>query len=609
MPRSHTFLPILLASAVFAGNGAASLFSASADPYIAYVYPAGGQCGTTIRIDAGGQNLRNAGAVIVSGEGVRGRVAGYVGASGPLDKLQQEELARRLQEIAKSLKAGKQPSAPTAAPANASARPLPDLPELRDLERKTPQELAAIRDRFLNPAKRPKPPMAETASLEIEIERNAAPGNRELRLVTPFGITAPIMFQVGEAIELRERGPLDPANTDASTGPTNPRPPLVFNGRIMSGEEDAFEIALTANREIVFAVQARNLIPYIADAVPGWFQPTITLVDPAGRECAYEDDNGADPDPVLRFTPRSTGTYRLIVRDAIFRGREDFVYRLYAFGEPEAARQFPSGSRIGAPIAKGTRLEVDRGGPILIDGCIDAHGEKERHRVEYAKGERVHAEVIARRTGSPLDARLTLRDGTGKAIAENDDFSDPALGLWAHHADSRIVTAIPSDGAYFWEITDASGRGGTDFYYTLSAGPAKPDFELLTVHSAVNLAPGATAELEVRAIRRDGWNGEIRIGAAAVAAPSARGGAADFVVSEATIPAGADKALISVTAPAQGFTQPRILELNGTALIEGKEITRRVQAADLRMQAFGNTHLVPAGALYVAPRRKGGDAR
>src|SRR6185369_1395468 len=46
---------------------------------------------------------------------------------------------------------------------------------------------------------------------------------------------------------------------------------------------------------------ARALIPYLADAVPGWFQATLALRDAKGRELAYDDDFRFNPDPVLAF--------------------------------------------------------------------------------------------------------------------------------------------------------------------------------------------------------------------------------------------------------------------------------------------------------------------
>ncbi len=73
---------------------------------------------------------------------------------------------------------------------------------------------------------------------------------------------------------------------------------------------------------------ARRLIPYLADAVPGWFQATVAVYDANGNELASADDYRFDPDPVLYYEIPRDGEYEMEIHDAIYRGREDFVYRV-----------------------------------------------------------------------------------------------------------------------------------------------------------------------------------------------------------------------------------------------------------------------------------------
>ena len=67
----------------------------------------------------------------------------------------------------------------------------------------------------------------------------------------------------------------------------------------MPGAVDRFPLQLSAGQKLVIAVQARKLIPYLADAVPGWFQAVAALYDPNGKEIAYDDECGFDPDPAF----------------------------------------------------------------------------------------------------------------------------------------------------------------------------------------------------------------------------------------------------------------------------------------------------------------------
>ena len=81
--------------------------------------------------------------------------------------------------------------------------------------------------------------------------------------------------------------------------------------------------------EYAFTVTARELQPYIGDAVPGFFNPCLALKDSSGAVVAFADDESRfRPDPVLRFTPPRNDVYRLEIRDVLFRGRADFVYTI-----------------------------------------------------------------------------------------------------------------------------------------------------------------------------------------------------------------------------------------------------------------------------------------
>ncbi len=92
-------------------------------------------------------------------------------------------------------------------------------------------------------------------------------------------------------------------------------------------------------------------MPYLADAVPGWFQAVLTLYDARGRELAYDDDFRFNPDPVLHYDVPADGEYVLEIKDAIYRGREDFVYRITMGELPYVTSVFPLGGRAGASHA------------------------------------------------------------------------------------------------------------------------------------------------------------------------------------------------------------------------------------------------------------------
>jgi hypothetical protein len=226
--------------------------------------------------------------------------------------------------------------------------------------------LAEIKKKLANPPNRQgNPVIAETVTIEVTMAPDTEPGERELRLGTPSGLSNPLVFCVGQLAEFSEKEPKSsttpglgsrPAGSLAGAGPAPAQPepgtsitlPAIVNGQILPGDVDRFRFEARKGQQLVIAASARELIPYLADAVPGWFQATLALYDTDGKELAYDDDYRFHPDPVLFYEIPRDGEYLIEIRDAIYRGREDFVYRI-AVGElPFVTSIFPLGGTAGA---------------------------------------------------------------------------------------------------------------------------------------------------------------------------------------------------------------------------------------------------------------------
>ena len=113
--------------------------------------------------------------------------------------------------------------------------------------------------------------------------------------------------------------------------------------------------------ELVVVAAARELIPYLADAVPGWFQAALALYDAKGHELEHADHYLFHPDPVLHYEIPKDGEYVVEIRDSIYRGREDFVYRITLGELPYVTSIFPLGGPAGAQTTvelKGWNLPV-----------------------------------------------------------------------------------------------------------------------------------------------------------------------------------------------------------------------------------------------------------
>ena len=605
----------------------------ASEPHIGYLYPAGGQVGSVIQVTAGGQFLRGVTDVYISGQGVRASVIHYVR---PLRNIQAEQrklLQDRLREVrekrlaelsgsgvehsapAEKAAAGSEPAV-TETPAGTPEVTLPDHPLLYDLDNKSLRELAHISSVLFFPRAKVQEnrQISEMVMIEVTIDADAEPGNRELRFKTATGLTNPMVFQVGTLPEIRE---LEPNNQQAYPPlPNAPKLanlpqekplelPVLLNGQIMPGDVDRFSFHASKGQRLVMEAHARSLIPYLADAVPGWFQATLALYDAKGKEVAFADDYRFNPDPVLFFEIPENGDYELEIRDAIYRGREDFVYRIAVSQRPDSRFQAANfelrtalpqcdESEANDTIENPQRIDL----PKIISGRIDRPGDVDVFGFAAHAGDKVAVEVYARRLNSPLDSLLQLTDASGKVLKWNDDYVLEAeylykntQGLLTHHADSYLMAELPEDGQYHVRLADSQHHGGQAYGYRLRVAPAHGDFELCAVPSALSMRAGGVIPLTVYALRKDGFEGEIEV--------ALRDAPAGFKLDGARIPAGCDKVRMTLTAPAQAPAEPVALELEGRAQVGGQTISRRAVPADDVMQAFLYRHLVPAKELLV----------
>jgi len=603
-------------------------------PHLAYVYPAGARQGTTVKVNVGGRFLGDVSAVLVSGAGLRAE-------AGVLDKPMTQ---REIQDLRERLQERQKQGAMT--------------PAIR-------QELQEARLRIGDSLRRnANPNLSEKLAVEVTIAPDARPGHHELRLVTPLGVSNPVIFCVGQLPEFAEK--------DEKSGPADAETvvtlPAIVNGRMipgdvdraqfplrqapqyMPGDVDRYRFAGKKGQELVIAVSARELMPYLADAVPGWFQATVALLDSTGRELAFQDDFRFHPDPVLHYRLSEDGEYVVQIKDALFRGREDFVYRI-AIGElPFVTSLFPLGGPAGAktvvqvsgwnlsarhvsmdtkgaapglyPLPVGTSVintipfvvdslpevtEREPNGakepqrvslPVIVNGRIQQPGDEDVFSFTGRAGQQVVIEVNARRAASPLDSVVELADAAGARVAFNDDAEDKGAGLLTHQADSLVTATLPSSGTYSLRIGDAQHKGGSEYGYRLRVSPPRADFELRVTPSAVNVPGGMAVPVTLTALRKDGFAGEIAL--------SLSGAPPGFSLSGGMLPAGQNQVRVTVTAPPGATPQPIAVAIEGRATIAGKTVSRRAVPAEEMMQAFAYRHLVPAEGPLLSVLGRGG---
>jgi len=656
------------------------------EPHIGYLYPAGGQQGTVLQITAGGQFLKGATDVYVSGQGVRASVIQYMKPIRNLKKDQRRLIRERLKEVRKMRLAelpltdgmsAMPPRKKIAKKNSVTSRTakkenvektvevkMPDHPLLYELENKSLRELAHITNTLFFPRKKKQPnrQIAESVLIQISIDPDAEPGVRELRIETKTGLTNPMVFQVGLFPETHE---LEPNNRQAY--PQLPKAanlpegkpielPVVLNGQIMPGDVDRFRFRARRGQKLVIETHARSLIPYLADAVPGWFQATLTLYDANGNEKAFADDYRFNPDPVLFYRIPANGEYELDIDDSIYRGREDFVYRIIVGEQPFITQMFPLGGKAGTQTTASvsgwnlqrTRLPLDtqpgdncirqmayhKGQrlsntipyavdtlpecnenesndtlktaqqieiPKIINGRISRVSDVDIFQLTGNAGDAVVAEVYSRRLNSPLDSLLRLTDASGNVLEWNDDYilKDSQLhkdivGLVTHHADSYLMAKLPKNGTYYVHLSDVQHHGGKAYSYRLHITAPQPNFALRVTPASLSMRAGATVPICVHVLRKDGFDGKIKM-----VLKDANG----FKLNGGWIPAGSDRVRMTLTAPTKAPDHPVALQLEGSARIGKQTVSHFVVPSEDMMQAFLYRHLVPSQELLVAVKK------
>ncbi|MHB1033571.1 MAG: zinc ribbon domain-containing protein [Pirellulales bacterium] len=691
----------------FVGVGLSVLLAAASsasgqNQYIGYVYPAGGQQGTTFPIRLGGQGLLQASDLVVSGEGVSVRLVDYYR---PISNEERTFLRQQLTELQKKettlsdAMAARMawfelpaPIGPVAGPSAVVALKCPicgadnpadavvctkcgnaklevpkePKPAGQEPPSQAPQSekeaakqklIERIQRRFAedesNPAVRSQ---SELVFAEVTVAPDAKPGRREIRLITKRGVSNPLPFYVGQVPEVA-RKPMKTCQLPV-LGKENlaqrKRPPeeeemrvtvpCTMNGQVAPGEVNRYRFRASKGQRLVISAKARDLVPYVADGVPGWFQAVLRLCDATGKELAYDDDFGFNPDPVIYFEVPDDGEYVLTIHEALFRGRESFVYRITVGQRPFVTSIFPLGGRAGEPVkiemdgwnldkttlapppkdaSPGRYLIAATDGklvsnyvpfavdtlpeslekepndeaskaqkvslPVIVNGRIDRPGDWDVFEVEGKAGETIVAEVYARRLGSPLDSFVKVSGADGKIIALGDDHYDAASGLNTDHADSYLMVKLPADGKYFVHLGDTQQHAGKGYAYRLRISRPQPDFVLRLIPSRMNIASKGSAAVTVYAIRKDGFDGPIKL--------SFKDLPEGFQSPGATLAANQEVVGLSLRTSLAAIDKPINLTVVGTAKVGDQELVHEAVPAEDKMQAFLFRHLLPADNL------------
>jgi hypothetical protein len=200
--------------------------------------------------------------------------------------------------------------------------------------------------------------------------------------------------------------------------------------------------------------------------------------------------------------------------------------------------------------------------PAVLNGRILHPGEADIWQVAAHKGDSYFLDLRAGRLGSLLDSVLTILDSNGKRLATCDDMS-------AGQTDSQLAWRVPADGTYSIRIEDRlASRGGPQYAYRLKIDRANraADYQLKLPVNALNIERGAVATLPIAIERRGGFKGPVALEIEGLPAG---------VTASPPAPATGARVEIRLKASRQAKVVTAAVVVRGKAVIDGKTVERR----------------------------------
>ncbi|MCH2201032.1 MAG: hypothetical protein MK102_03615 [Fuerstiella sp.] len=259
-----------------------------------------------------------------------------------------------------------------------------------------------------------------------------------------------------------------------------------------------------------------------------------------------------------------TGTLELesITRDVTFPADTSLSTWEYQLETPFGLTSPYSFSMSDTPISVGNPTSDMQMSlkPIGITSRLESSGEN-RFQFEGKQGDVWNLQVAARQIGSPLDVALEILDPEGSPLASNDDADGST--------DAALQFTVPADGPCTVVVSDhVTGFAGTPlaFFHLTVASPPNAGFEL-TVPQSLNAGLGAATDLTVNVVRRGGFAEPIHI--------ELNGLPVGFTApDDLVIAADATELKIPLTSAADSEVVANMVDVSGIAQTSGTRITK-----------------------------------
>ncbi|MFO0818964.1 MAG: PPC domain-containing protein [Pirellulales bacterium] len=459
----------------------------------------------------------------------------------------------------------------------------------------------------------PEPKPGQTArTIKVTLEPNVPVGIGGLMVGTPEGASDTLLLLVDDLPSVADNGQnQSPAQAQAVTLP------VAVDGVSDGSRYDYYKLTAAAGQRLAVEVFAGRL--------GNDYDPVVRLLDAAGKELAYADDDaGLGSDCQFAYTFAAAGEYLLEVRDNQYRAGGRYRLRLGDF--PIVATAFPLGVQVDVPskvggaglgsealppgdvsipaaagggrVAVGIKYpggassalkqvsaskwpeaqeaepnnELAQANPLAAPGAISGRfetaGDQDVYQFEAKAGQKWAIRATSRSLGSPAQVKMFVKKADGAAVAESA-VSD---------ADEEVLAVtIPADGSYRLVVQDLLKRHGPGFSYRVSIEPVLPFSLALKPDKATRyrhvLAKNGAMAIEVQAAR-NGYDGPITL---AVEGPGGAYQVFNHIIGEK------QPATRMIVIPPAGLNPGQLaaLKVTGTASVGGENIVVSTNTVDL----------------------------
>jgi hypothetical protein len=475
---------------------------------------------------------------------------------------------------------------------------------------------------FSHPGITAKPTAAQN-KFAVTIASDTPAGIHEARVMARLGVSTCRAFTVGAQPEVTQKKP-NQSLAQAMELSLN----TVCNAVMSVKAVDFYSFAARKGQRMVIECASRG--------IDSRMNAVLIIADAEGRDLKVDRLGG-----LLDFTVPADGKYVIKVHELTYKGGANYFYRLVLseISPDEVVPRHPTARTVSSfswrsefeqdvsvskerepnnSFSTAQRISL----PCQIEGRFFPAADVDTFEFTAKQGEEWWVEVVSERLGLPTDPFVLVQHvdekGQSTDVAELNDIAPPIKpsgGGYSYDgppynagsADVLGKLTVKKDGLHRLQVRDLFGgtRSVPRHRYRLIVRKAQPDFTLVAwalhmnlrngdrnaLSKPVSLRNGRTMAFEVVTVRRDGFEGEIKL--------EIEGLPHGMSAHGFRIPKGKTRGILTITAADNAPRSLATAKIFGRGIINGKPVRRPCELASMRWPVKDHGGDIPAPRLFA----------